>query len=50
MVDAKNLSTHPGSPSGPGEYVGVIAVKSLKRELSLINEVKVKFALFKGLV
>jgi len=49
IVRAENLRTHPGSPSGPGEYVGVIFSKSLKRELTgeLITGEKVQFALFK---
>jgi len=38
IVRAQNLRTHPGSPSGPGEQVGDIVSKSLKRELSVITE------------
>jgi len=46
IVRAQNLNTHPGSPSGPGEYVGVIISKSLKRELLVIRGEKIQFALF----
>jgi len=47
IVRAQNLRTHPGSPSGSGELVGVIVSKSLKRELSVITGEKIRSALFK---
>jgi len=44
MVREQNLSIYPGSPSGLGEYVGVVVSKSLKSELSVTTGGGIQFA------